>query len=81
MRFLIDEWLCDVATNYRGKCILLAILATIIERNILPERPAFFISAGQRGGGKTTIVIMISVAALGGRRGRSSMVVQRGGAT
>lgn len=37
MRFLVDEWLCDVATDYRGKCILLAILATIIERNILPS--------------------------------------------
>ena len=65
MRFLVYVWLCDVATDYKGKCILIAILATIIERNILPERPGFFISAGQRGGGKTTTVNMISIAALG----------------
>ena len=67
MRFLVDEWLCDVATDYKGKCLLVAILATIVERSILPERPGFFISAGQRGGGKTTAVNMISIAALGVR--------------
>ena len=55
MHFLVNEWLCDVAADYRGKCILTcAIAATIIERTELSERPAFFVSAGQRGGGKTT---------------------------
>jgi hypothetical protein len=67
MDFLVNEWLCDVAADYTGKCILIAIAASIIERTELPERPAFFISAGQRGGGKTTVVNMISVAVLGTR--------------
>jgi hypothetical protein len=67
MRFLTDEWLCDVATDYQGKSILVAMTATILERLLLAERPAFFITAGQRGGGKTTVVSMISMAALGAR--------------
>src|SRR4051812_2914689 len=33
----------------------------------LPERPAFFITAGQRGGGKTTTLHLISTAVLGTR--------------
>ena len=65
MRFLCDEWLCDVATDYPGKCVLIACALTVIERMLLPERPAFFISAGQRGGGKTTALHMISAAVLG----------------
>jgi hypothetical protein len=67
MRFLADEWLCDVATDYAGKCVLLALALTIIERAALPERPAFFATAGQRGGGKTTVISMLSVAVLGRR--------------
>ncbi|MGC2415718.1 MAG: hypothetical protein WA459_23845 [Stellaceae bacterium] len=67
MDFLVNGWMCDVATDYAGKCLLIAIVASIIERTELPERPAFFISAGQRGGGKTTVVHMISVAVLGTR--------------
>jgi hypothetical protein len=65
MRFLCDEWLCDVASDYAGKCIIIACALTIIERALLPERPAFFITAGQRGGGKTTTIHMISKAVLG----------------
>ena len=40
---------------------------TLIERALLPERPAFFVTAGQRGGGKTTLVNMITLAVLGRR--------------
>ena len=65
MRFLTDEWLCDVSADYSGKCVLIAMVLTILERLLLPERPAFFITAGQRGGGKTTTANMISIAALG----------------
>ena len=65
MRFLTDEWLCDVATDYPGKGVIIACALTIIERAILPERPAFFVAAGQRGGGKTTTIHMISKAGLG----------------
>ena len=67
LRFLTHEWLCDVATDYAGRCTLVALAASIIERGMLPERPAFFITAGQRGGGKTTVANMISSAVLGHR--------------
>jgi hypothetical protein len=65
MRFLCDEWLCDVTADYAGKCIIIACALTVIERALLPERPAFFITAGQRGGGKTTAIHLISRAVLG----------------
>jgi hypothetical protein len=65
MQFLTDEWLADVATDYAGKCMLIALALTIIERAALDQRPAFFISAGQRSVGKTTTIQMISVAVLG----------------
>jgi hypothetical protein len=67
MRFLADEWLADVATDYAGKCTLIALALTIIERAALSERPAFFAVAGQRGSGKTTVIHMISMAVLGRR--------------
>jgi hypothetical protein len=65
MRFLTDEWLCDVSADYQGKGTIIACALTILERALLPQRPAFFITAGQRGGGKTTTIHMISMAAVG----------------
>lgn len=59
MQFLCDEWLCDVATDYAGKCGLIAAALSIIKRSLLPERPCFFITAGRRGGGKTTTINML----------------------
>lgn len=67
MRLLTDEWLADVSTNYAGKCILIAAALTVIERVLLPERPAFFVTAGRRGGGKTTTLIMLLMAVTGVR--------------
>lgn len=67
MRFLTDDWLADVSCDYAGKAVLIAAAATILQRLLLPERPAFFVSAGQRGGGKTTAVSMISLGVLGCR--------------
>jgi hypothetical protein len=67
IRFLTDEWLCDVATDYAGKCVIIACALTIIERMLLPERPAFFVTAGQTRGGKTTTTNMIAYAVLGVR--------------
>ena len=46
MQFLCEEWLCDVATDYAGKCTIIAAALTIIERSLLDERPAFFVTAG-----------------------------------
>ena len=65
LSFLADEWLCDVATDFRGKCILIALGLTILERALLPQRPAFFVTAGKRGGGKTTALEMVILAVTG----------------
>ncbi|SHN66588.1 hypothetical protein [Bradyrhizobium erythrophlei] len=65
MQFLCEEWLVDVATTYAGKCILIAAAMTIIERSLFPERPAFWVTAGRRGGGKTTALTMLIMATLG----------------
>jgi hypothetical protein len=65
MQFLTDEWLCDVATDYAGKCVIIAAALTIIERSLLPDRPAFFVTAGRRGSGKTTTLIMLIKAVTG----------------
>jgi len=63
--FLCRRWLCDVATDFQGKCVLVAMALTIIERVLLPERPAFFVTAGKRGGGKTTALAMVILAVTG----------------
>jgi hypothetical protein len=65
--YLFDEWLVDVALDWVGKSIAIMMAMTLIERVLLPERPAFFVTAGQRGGGKTTLVNMITLAVLGRR--------------
>lgn len=67
MRFLIDEWLIDVATDYTGKCLAVAATLTIIERSLLNERPTYFVSAPRRGGGKTTLLNMIMTSVTGVR--------------
>jgi hypothetical protein len=67
LAFLLDEWLVDVALDPAGKCTAVMLTLTLIERVLLPERPAFFVTAGQRGGGKTTLVNMVTLAALGRR--------------
>ncbi len=63
--FLVNEWLCDVATDFAGKCVLIALALSILERVLLPERPAFFVTAGKRGGGKTTALAMVILAVTG----------------
>ena len=64
-RFLTDEWLVDVAADREGKAVLLAYALSIVERILFPERPTFYVTAGQRGGGKTTALTILSLAALG----------------
>jgi hypothetical protein len=65
IQFLSDEWLCDVATDFVGKCTIIAAALTIIERSLLPDRPVFFITAGRWGGGKTTTLTMLIMALTG----------------
>jgi hypothetical protein len=65
MEFLCHEWLCDVATDYTGKSILIAAALTLIERSLLPDRPAFFVTAGRRCAGKTTTLKMLIKAVTG----------------
>jgi hypothetical protein len=65
MRFLTDEWLYDVATNYVGKSILIAGALTVIERTLLADRPVFWVTAGRRGSGKTTALTMLIMAVTG----------------
>jgi hypothetical protein len=65
MKFLTDEWLCDVSADYAGKCTLIAAALTVIERSLLPDRPAFFVTAGRRGSGKTTALTMVIMAVTG----------------
>jgi hypothetical protein len=65
MSFLTDEWLVDVATDYAGKCTIIAAALTLIDRSLLDQRPAFFVTAGRRGGGKTTTLIMLIKAVTG----------------
>ena len=75
LNFLLDEWLVNVALDRVGKCIAIMLALTIIERALLAERPAFFVTAPQRGGGKTTLVHMIVLAVLGA--GRRCQLVQK----
>jgi len=67
MKFLCDEWLVDVATDYVGKATIIAAALTMIERSLLPDRPCFFVTAGRRGGGKTTLLVMLIMAVTGVR--------------
>jgi hypothetical protein len=64
-RNLRDKWLADVDTDTEGKAIIVALAMTLIQRHMLSARPAFFVIAGQRGGGKTTLLNMIATALFG----------------
>jgi hypothetical protein len=64
-RFQTGEWLIDVMTDRKGKAALIAYALSIIERCLIPERPVYTVTAGQRGGGKTTVLMMIALAVLG----------------
>jgi hypothetical protein len=65
VRWLCDEWLIDVLTGMTGKMIIIALALTLVQRLILAMRPAFLISAGLRGGGKTTLCHMLMMAVFG----------------
>lgn len=63
--WLKKKWLVDVDTDDAGYAIIVALALTVIERHLLPEFPAFFVVAAQRGSGKTTVLNMVSTALSG----------------
>jgi hypothetical protein len=65
MQVLCDEWLVDVASDFTGKATIIAAALTLIERSLLDQRPAFLVTAGRRGNGKTTTLIMLIMAVTG----------------
>ena len=65
LRWLLDEWLVDVKADMTGKLLVLMLCLSMIERVLLKERPAWFVTAGHRGGGKTTLVLMLTMAVFG----------------
>ena len=65
MEFLCDEWLVRRRHRLYRKCTLIAAALTLIERSLLPDRPCFFVTAGRRGGGKTTALTMLIMAVTG----------------
>ena len=62
---LADDWLCDVDTDANGKAVTVGIGLSIIERQLLPMRPGFFVTAASARSGKTTLLGMVSAAVLG----------------
>src|SRR6516225_3186607 len=64
-RWLCDNWLIDVLTDMIGKMVVISVALTLIQRLLLAMRPAFLISAGLRGGGKTTLCHMLMMAVFG----------------
>ena len=50
-----------------GKAIAIALTLTLIERSLLDQRPTFRVTAGRRGSGKTTLIILLILAVTGTR--------------
>jgi hypothetical protein len=65
VRWLCDEWLIDVLTDITGKMVAISLAITLIQRLLLAMRPAYLVSAGLRGGGKTTLCHMLMMAVFG----------------
>ena len=44
IEYLLDDWLVDVALDPVGKCVAVLLALTLLQRALLPERPAFFVT-------------------------------------
>jgi hypothetical protein len=64
-RWLCDEWQIDALADMTGKMVVINLAMTLIQRLLLAMRPAYLISAGLRGGGKTTLCHMLMMAVFG----------------
>ena len=65
LRWLLDVWLVDVSADITSKLLALMLSLSMIERVLLDQRPAWIVTAGHRGGGKTTLINMITTAVFG----------------
>ncbi len=63
--WLRNRRLVDVETGDAGRAIVIALAPTLIERPQLALFPAFFVTAAQRGSGKTTVLNRVSTALTG----------------
>lgn len=63
--WLLNVWLVDVNADITTKLLALMLCLSMVERVLLKERPGWFITAGHRGGGKTTLINMLTTAVLG----------------
>jgi hypothetical protein len=70
--YLCNEWLVDVLTDMPGKLAAITACLSMLQRHLLPERPAVGITAGKRGGGKITLAHMLFMAAFGRRASAAS---------
>jgi hypothetical protein len=65
LNWLLYVWLVDVNADATSKLLALMLCLSMIERVLLKERPGWFITAGHRGGGKTTLINMLTTAVFG----------------
>jgi hypothetical protein len=65
LQWLLEKWLVDVNADMSSKLQAVMNALSKIERVLLRERPAWFFTAGHRGGGKTTLIGMINIAVFG----------------
>jgi len=70
--WLCNNWLVDLDTDRQGKAVIIALALTVIQRHLLEEAPAFFVTAAQRGSGKTTVLNMVAMATSGTRASAAS---------
>jgi hypothetical protein len=61
----LERRLVDVNADMTSKLLALMLCLSMIERVLLKERPAWFATAGHRGGGKTTLVVMLTMEIFG----------------
>ena len=80
MRFLTDEWLCDVLADYPSKCVVVAAALTIIERSLLPDDRCSSSPLGGAAPARPRLITMLIMAVTGVLARRLGVVDQRGGA-
>lgn len=78
MKFLCNEWLCDVATDFVGKAITLSLASSLIERSLLDQRPVLLHYCRQTGDWQDHTDLHADHGCLGGEDGCRFVVNERG---